>query len=141
MSDAEFAAMMKRLGVKEPKGGWGKKSTTNKSRTRNRTLSPAAKNQKDKLKALGPSRKEREKDALLHSPTKDLEEELSRRKNSPFKLRTDVFRAVSLPREIKERYLSQEAVGAKSGGKVYTSHNKRYSHGGKVSGRKATYKY
>ncbi len=29
----------------------------------------------------------------------------------------------------------------KSGGKVYTSHNKRYAHGGKVSGRKATYKY
>jgi hypothetical protein len=29
----------------------------------------------------------------------------------------------------------------KSGGKVYTSHDKRYSHGGKVSGRKATYKY
>jgi hypothetical protein len=27
------------------------------------------------------------------------------------------------------------------GGKVYASHNKRYSHGGKVSGRKATYKY
>ena len=31
--------------------------------------------------------------------------------------------------------------GMKSGGKVYTSHNKRYAHGGKVSGRKATYKY
>ncbi len=29
----------------------------------------------------------------------------------------------------------------KSGGKVYASHDKRYSHGGKVSGRKATYKY
>ena len=29
----------------------------------------------------------------------------------------------------------------KKGGKVYASHNKRYSHGGKVSGRKATYKY
>jgi len=29
----------------------------------------------------------------------------------------------------------------KSGGKVYASHNKRYAHGGKVSGRKATYKY
>ena len=27
------------------------------------------------------------------------------------------------------------------GGKVYASHNKRYAHGGKVSGRKATYKY
>ena len=27
------------------------------------------------------------------------------------------------------------------GGKVYASHNKRYSYGGKVSGRKATYKY
>ena len=29
----------------------------------------------------------------------------------------------------------------KSGGKVYAIHNKRYAHGGKVSGRKATYKY
>ena len=27
------------------------------------------------------------------------------------------------------------------GGKVYTNQNKRYAHGGKVSGRKATYKY
>jgi hypothetical protein len=27
----------------------------------------------------------------------------------------------------------------KSGGKVYASHNKRYAHGGKVSGRKAKY--
>ena len=27
------------------------------------------------------------------------------------------------------------------GGKVYTTQNKRYAHGGKVSGRKATYKY
>ena len=26
-----------------------------------------------------------------------------------------------------------------SGGKVYASHNKRYAHGGKVSGRKAKY--
>ena len=29
----------------------------------------------------------------------------------------------------------------RGGGKVYASHNKRYAHGGKVSGRKATYKY
>ena len=29
----------------------------------------------------------------------------------------------------------------KSGGKVYASNNKRYAYGGKVSGRKATYKY
>ena len=29
----------------------------------------------------------------------------------------------------------------KSGGKVYSNQNKRYAHGGKVSGRKATYKY
>jgi len=28
----------------------------------------------------------------------------------------------------------------KGGGKVYASHNKRYAHGGKVSGRKAKYK-
>ena len=27
-----------------------------------------------------------------------------------------------------------------SGGKVYSNQNKRYAHGGKVSGRKATYK-
>ena len=27
------------------------------------------------------------------------------------------------------------------GGKVYINQNKRYAHGGKVSGRKATYKY
>ena len=27
------------------------------------------------------------------------------------------------------------------GGKVYTTQNKRYAHGGKVSGRKAAYKY
>jgi len=27
------------------------------------------------------------------------------------------------------------------GGKVYTTQNKRYAYGGKVSGRKATYKY
>ncbi len=27
----------------------------------------------------------------------------------------------------------------KGGGKVYTNHNKRYAHGGKVSGRKAKY--
>ena len=31
--------------------------------------------------------------------------------------------------------------GMKGGGKVYASHNKRYAYGGKVSGRKATYKY
>ncbi len=29
--------------------------------------------------------------------------------------------------------------GMKGGGKVYASHNKRYAHGGKVSGRKAKY--
>ena len=40
-SDPEFAAMMKRLGIPAPKGGWGKKSTPKKSRKR--TLSPAAK--------------------------------------------------------------------------------------------------
>ena len=33
------------------------------------------------------------------------------------------------------------SISKKSGGKVYASHNKRYAHGGKVSGRKATYKY
>ena len=33
------------------------------------------------------------------------------------------------------------SVKKKSGGKVYSNQNKRYAHGGKVSGRKATYKY
>ena len=33
------------------------------------------------------------------------------------------------------------SVKKKSGGKVYANQNKRYAHGGKVSGRKATYKY
>tara|TARA_Y100000593_G_scaffold83923_1_gene158586 strand:- start:266 stop:733 length:468 start_codon:yes stop_codon:yes gene_type:complete len=42
------------------------------------------------------------------------------------------------------KYLTLKSGGKvkkkKSGGKVYASHNKRYSHGGKVSGRKAKYK-
>ena len=43
-------------------------------------------------------------------------------------------------------YKAQQKSGGKvrkkkSGGKVYANQNKRYAHGGKVSGRKATYKY
>ena len=34
-----------------------------------------------------------------------------------------------------------EVKKKKSGGKVYSNQSKRYAHGGKVSGRKATYKY
>jgi FMN phosphatase YigB (HAD superfamily) len=41
------------------------------------------------------------------------------------------------------KYLTLKSGGKvkkkKSGGKVYSSHDKRYSHGGKVSGRKAKY--
>ncbi len=116
MSDPEFAAMMKRLGIQAPKGGWGKKSTTKKPRKR--TLSPAAKRRQAKLKALGPSRKVQEKNKLLHSSTEALKKERRDRKNSPFKLRTDVYGDIKIPREIKERKLGQEAIGAKGGGLI-----------------------
>ena len=43
--------------------------------------------------------------------------------------------------EVEPAYPQQKRKKKKSGGKVYASHNKRYAYGGKVSGRKATYKY
>jgi len=115
-SDSEFAAMMKRLGIQAPKGNGGKKSTTNKSRKR--TLSPADKRRQAKLKALGPSRKVQEKNKLLHSSTEDLKKERIARKNAPFRPRTDVYGDIKIPREIKERMLGQEAVGARGGGMI-----------------------
>ena len=106
-SDPEFAAMMKRLGIPAPKGGWGKKSTPKKSRKR--TLSPAAKRRR-------PSPRELQKNKLLHSSTKDLVRERIARRNSPLRLRTDVYRDIDLPREIRLRKSAQEA--RKGGGMI-----------------------
>ena len=135
--DAEFAAMMKRLGVKTPKDGWGKGPKINR-RTRATDDDKETKRLKRKLEALGPSRQEMRRTRLRDSSTKELKKEKQERQNAPFKPRTDWYGSVDLPTEIKQRELGQEAIGAKSGGVIGKNKTtKGYKKGGKVKVRGA----
>ena len=62
---------------------------------------------------------------------------LSKAKNHPDMSEARNLAATAEP-EMKKGGKVKKYMG---GGKVYASNTKRYSHGGKVSGRKATYKY
>ncbi len=71
---------------------------------------------------------------------------LSKAKNHPDMSEARNLAATAEPEMKKGGKVKKYMGGGKvkkymGGGKVYASHNKRYSYGGKVSGRKANYKY
>ena len=159
--DAEFAAMMKRLGVKTPKSGWssqkskkldmGKKEEGAEFAAMMKRL--GVKTPKDGWSSQNPKKKEayklsrmtgvqkeryktrkKQRDNLRHSSTEELKKEKQERQNAPFKPRTDWYGSVDLPTEIKQRELGQEAIGAKSGGVIGKNKTtKGYNTGGKVT--------
>ena len=109
----EFAAMMKRLGVPEPEGGWSQKPMVNKPRRAEKVPPkkvPLWKQREDKYNAMS---------------TEALKKELKDIANSPIKIRTEL-RPITINKILEERQknvTTKPVSKRKKGGKVWSGND------------------
>ena len=115
----EFAAMMKRLGVETPKGGWSQQPKVNK------TL-PAKIN--NIIKNVPPKkipRWQQQQNKYKAMSTEALKQELKDIENMPFKIRTEL-RPITINKILDERkknVVAKPVSKRKKGGKVWSGND------------------